>query len=167
MTQGVYTITSKTTGKSYVGASSNVELRFRAHIKHFENGTHTNPRLQAAWNEYGENDFIFSVLEEVATSDDLGKREQYYMDRQSQTDFNIISRTNLRVGHPESSGEYISFADTVVLLNLPRHTVRRLVRAKGMRIYHSILDERWLILLRSDVEELQRAIMAKREATQD
>jgi hypothetical protein len=40
---------------------------------------HTGPRLQRAWNKHGENNFVFSVLEECSV-EMLFQREQYWID---------------------------------------------------------------------------------------
>ena len=68
----LYHITSKTTGKMYIGITSDIVRRFRRHKTELNNNTHHSPKLQNAWNYYGADDFIFSYEEvEINQYDDL------------------------------------------------------------------------------------------------
>jgi len=64
MNSGIYTITNKTNGHRYVGSAVDLEKRFRDHRNHLRNQTHCNAYLQNAWNKYGEDAFLFEILEE-------------------------------------------------------------------------------------------------------
>lgn len=61
---GIYTITNKINNKIYVGYSINIERRFRQHKNRLLKNIHQNEYLQLSWNKYGENNFIFEILEE-------------------------------------------------------------------------------------------------------
>lgn len=63
MTCGTYLIFNVVTGKPYVGASVNIERRWRVHKCELRANKHCNPKLQRAWNKYGEMAFSFSILE--------------------------------------------------------------------------------------------------------
>ena len=41
---------------------------------------HHNPKLQRAWNKYGERSFIFIMIEKVDDKSSLTKKEQFWMD---------------------------------------------------------------------------------------
>jgi len=45
-------------------------------------GIHHNIHLQQAWNKYGEENFKFEIIREVADIDDLTNVEQEYLDRE-------------------------------------------------------------------------------------
>jgi len=79
--QGIYKIVNLVDGKAtaYVGSSVDIERRWGQHRSELRNGKHDNAHLQAAWNKYSENAFVFSVLEEVE-SDKLLTIEQEYLD---------------------------------------------------------------------------------------
>ncbi len=82
-TSGIYIITCLPTGKIYVGSSINIRERWRGHKKELRSGKHKNRYLQNAWNKYGEQAFVFEVLE-VCSRNSLLEREQYWLDtRQS------------------------------------------------------------------------------------
>lgn len=56
-------------GRSYVGSTFNPELRRKAHFALLRRNAHHSPRLQNAWNKYGEGAFLFSVLETTECAD--------------------------------------------------------------------------------------------------
>ena len=57
----------------------NCRVRFNHHKHHLRKNKHGNPRLQHAWNAYGETAFEFVVSEECAV-DLLDSREQHHLD---------------------------------------------------------------------------------------
>jgi group I intron endonuclease len=63
---GVYLIANKVNGKTYVGSSRRaIEGRWSSHRYYLRRGGHTNPHLQAAWDLYGEDAFVFTCFEET------------------------------------------------------------------------------------------------------
>lgn len=76
---GIYRIVNKRNGKCYYGSSANIEKRFSLHLKTLRNGTHHNTHLQRAWIQYGEDAFVFEMVEECST-DQLLMVEQTYLD---------------------------------------------------------------------------------------
>ena len=61
---GIYCIENLINHKKYVGQSINISARFRRHKSYLRNNMHNNNHLQAAWNLYGEENFIFYIIEE-------------------------------------------------------------------------------------------------------
>lgn len=76
---GVYIITNSINGKRYIGSSNNIRKRLWKHRSLLRHDKHENPHLQNAWNKYGEDNFVYSILEECDVSI-LLEREQYYID---------------------------------------------------------------------------------------
>jgi group I intron endonuclease len=76
---GIYRIKNKINGKCYYGSSKNIEKRWKTHLNQLRNKKHINCILQNAWNKYGENNFIFEVVEECNT-ETLFEIEQGYID---------------------------------------------------------------------------------------
>lgn len=60
---GVYAITNIKTGSQYVGSAVNINMRWRAHKHALRHHKKSPPKLQAAWDKYGEESFAFAVLE--------------------------------------------------------------------------------------------------------
>lgn len=79
---GIYCITNKINGKSYVGQSINIEERWKAHkTRPFnENSSQYNKPLYRAIRKYGLENFIFSILEECK-KEDLDKAEIFWINR--------------------------------------------------------------------------------------
>lgn len=88
MKQGVYKITNVINDKCYIGSSVDITRRWRLHKQNLRKGVHCNILLQNAWNKYGEDSFIFEILEYVLQGllsksefrTPLLAREQYYKD---------------------------------------------------------------------------------------
>jgi len=78
---GIYEIVNQQDGKAtaYVGSSVNIEQRWGQHRSALCNGKHDNEHLQRAWDKYGEDAFVFRILEEVE-EDKLLITEQEHID---------------------------------------------------------------------------------------
>src|SRR5438105_3175999 len=89
---GVYQIRCIPNGKIYVGSSVDLHARWGQHRRMLQCGEHGNFRLQQAWDEYGEANFEFAVLE-PAEPDELLRAEQAWIDQTAcvdrSTGFNI------------------------------------------------------------------------------
>ena len=77
---GIYKITCVVTGRHYVGSAVNIGYRWSRHRWALKRGKHHSPKLQNAWDKYGETAFTFNVLELVTDINDLVAREQEWMD---------------------------------------------------------------------------------------
>lgn len=63
----IYKIRNVVNQKFYVGSTTNMKERARTHRNRLRRGKHHAAHLQAAWNKYGEECFVFEVVEEVPT----------------------------------------------------------------------------------------------------
>lgn len=79
-TQGVYSITNITNGHMYIGSTVDIRGRWNRHKSDLCSNKHHNQYLQRAWNKYGEDDFVFQLIEQVPLADNLTKVEQSYLD---------------------------------------------------------------------------------------
>lgn len=61
----IYRITNMANDYYYIGSAESFSRREWQHKYDLKRGVHKNPRLQAAWNKYGADMFVFEVLEEV------------------------------------------------------------------------------------------------------
>lgn len=77
---GIYRITNKTNGKTYVGKTGmNFGDRWDCHRAQLNGGYHANPHLQSAWNKYGSDSFEFEIIETVFDSKLLDNLERKYI----------------------------------------------------------------------------------------
>lgn len=107
-TCGIYSITHKGTGRSYVGQSSRIGDRWLHHKSRLRGGKHANRFLQHAWSKHGEESFDFAVLEVVELDDaGLAACEQKWMGI-LKPEFNLapIGGTTRGLKHPPRSAEF-------------------------------------------------------------
>jgi len=76
---GIYQIRNIINNKVYIGSTSKFKSRKASHFGHLRFGDHSNKYLQNAWNKYGEEKFVFEILEETENhTSALENREQYW-----------------------------------------------------------------------------------------
>ena len=63
---GIYAIRNVLTGDRYVGQAVDIERRWKDHRQALAQGQASSPKLQQAWDEYGEDAFVFEILEECS-----------------------------------------------------------------------------------------------------
>lgn len=78
LVSGIYAIFCISNNKIYFGKSVNVRARLLKHQRCLRNGEHINKRLLRAFRKYGEQSFIFCMIEQVDTNS-LTNREKYYI----------------------------------------------------------------------------------------
>ena len=76
---GVYIIKNSIDKSVYVGSSIDIYSRFQYHKKNLKNFKHVNQKLNNFCKKYGNDKFIFEVIE-FCNKEVLIEREQYYMD---------------------------------------------------------------------------------------
>lgn len=76
---GVYQIISKIDNKVYIGSSVKIRNRLNRHQNELQNNIHCSPHLQNSFNLYGNENFIFNILE-YCDKKILLEREQFYLD---------------------------------------------------------------------------------------
>jgi group I intron endonuclease len=77
-TAGIYAIINKANWKVYVGQSVSCNARWVAHKSASKRGIHNNGHLQAAFDKYGTNNFMFFVIEECS-EEVRDERERYWI----------------------------------------------------------------------------------------
>ncbi len=78
---GIYKITCIANGRFYIGSSVNMRERWDEHQSTLRQNKHRNPKLQRAWDKYGEQAFICDVWEFVLVPELLTAQEQYWLDK--------------------------------------------------------------------------------------
>lgn len=83
---GIYTITNNMTGKLYIGESLDIYRRWHdEHIPQLRKNRHYNKELQNDFNEYGEENFNFEILERYSEENPITTKarililESYYV----------------------------------------------------------------------------------------
>ncbi len=101
---GIYKIICTANKRIYIGSTVNLRQRKNEHWSDFKRNQHPNRHLQRAWNKYGEQAFIFEVLEQVLTIS-LTAREQYWLNKLKpfgHKGFNIAREAGSTLGYKDS-----------------------------------------------------------------
>lgn len=77
----IYCITNIVNDKQYVGQAVIKSKRWKDHKASLSVGKHKNRYLQAAYNKYGKDAFVYTVLEILPTLLKLTEREQYWINK--------------------------------------------------------------------------------------
>jgi group I intron endonuclease len=75
----IYLIRNNINMKEYVGSTKTLSERRHRHWYLLRKGKHDNSHLQYSWNRYGEQAFVFLILE-YCPSDDRIARENWWID---------------------------------------------------------------------------------------
>ncbi len=80
MTVGIYAIYNVLTDKMYIGSSVAIKRRWSRHRRMLATKTHHSPKLQAAYDKYGQEAFDWQIVEYIDHKDILIEREQFWLD---------------------------------------------------------------------------------------
>lgn len=132
---GIYRIVNLVNGKFYIGSTNCFRIRFKFHRNRLRNNKHFNYLLQRSWNKYGEENFLFEIIEFVDDIDSLHIREQFWLDETESYKiaygFNILEKA----GKPNK----IIFTDEIrskmraKKLGIPRTEEEKLKLSKAMQ----------------------------------
>ena len=126
----IYKIINIQNAKFYVGSSTVLAARWRKHTRDLRAGKHHCPHLQAAWNKYGEDNFVFRVVEVVAHPDQLAAAEQRWLtEHHGQAHcYNFakyVDNSNRGVVRADSHKQALSAALIEFYKNNPHHAIGR------------------------------------------
>lgn len=89
----IYQIECLPTHESYIGLTVDIKRRKADHYSALRKNRHENPKLQNAWNKYGEQEFHFRYWEfEIKSPDDLKPLECEYIQKYDSLNngFNLV-----------------------------------------------------------------------------
>lgn len=75
---GIYSITNIINNKKYIGYSIDIARRWQTHKRDLKNNKHENEHLQNAYNLYGEDSFVYEIIEECKENQ-LKEHEKYWI----------------------------------------------------------------------------------------
>lgn len=95
---GVYRLTNKTNGKTYVGSAINLRTRFYVYFS-LNRLINSNMAIYKAIAKYGHSNFKLEIFEYCkSVPHECVKREQYYIDR-LKPEYNILSTAYSSLGY--------------------------------------------------------------------
>ena len=76
----IYFIINNVTNERYVGQTTNFSRRKKEHLSKLQENRHPNPKLQNAYNKYGEENFrIEKIVYEDLSKEQLDDQERYFI----------------------------------------------------------------------------------------
>lgn len=108
---GIYMFFNMISGKRYVGSSTDIYNRIHEHYYNLKNNKSHNAHFQSSWNKYGEEAFMFCVLEYCDTEIRFS-REQYYIDT-LKPEYNLSLNVVANFGHKVSEETKSKISDTL------------------------------------------------------
>lgn len=94
---GIYRIRNLVNDKCYYGSAKNIKRRWSKHKSQLKNNRHENIILQRAWDRYGEENFVFEVIEECNETILLATEQKY-----------LNSNPEYNIGKESSGGDNIT-----------------------------------------------------------
>lgn len=70
---GIYMVRNNRNERFYIGSSMNIQKRISNHLYNLRNNNHHAYKLQADFNDYGENAFSFYVLKDVDMEEEFAR----------------------------------------------------------------------------------------------
>lgn len=138
----IYKIQNVETGKLYIGSSSRPQKRWYEHKRDLKRNQHHSAYLQNSWNKYGEECFIFEVIDETTVENQF-KVEREWIIKEQTTD----SEYGYNMAEPcETGGHYKTEAHKQHLseiMKVKRNEYFDKVKASGkleVRIYNLLTD---------------------------
>lgn len=89
----IYKIINNVTKEKYVGQTTNFSRRISDHLSKLRLNKHPNPKLQASWNKYGEDNFSIEKILYNLTKEELDNKEIEEIEKENsfKNGFNLTS----------------------------------------------------------------------------
>lgn len=117
--KGIYKISflNNDKNKCYVGSTSNkngFKYRWGQHLSLLRRNKHVSPKLQNAYNKYGEDSLCFEILEHVFDFNILWDKEQHYIDllKSFNCGYNILPKAGNLTGYKHRSKSISKMMET-------------------------------------------------------
>lgn len=91
---GIYQITNTVNGKFYIGSTNSLVNRKRSHLYCLRHGVHGNSHLQNAFNKYGEQAFLFELIEYCQENELLMVEQKLIDERKPEYNQRVIAESN-------------------------------------------------------------------------
>lgn len=132
----IYKITNTTNGKYYIGSAINYETRIKRHLNDLKVGRHHSSKLQRSYNKYGQESFIFEVIEIITSLEKLIESEQKWLDElKPYFNMTLIAGLNSHLGMKRSQITKDKIRDKLTGIIRSQETKNKISEAKlGIKI---------------------------------
>jgi len=142
MTSGIYEIRNMVNGHRYIGSSVNLHKREIKHFCELGKNTHHSSHLQRAYNLYGKDNFVFTVLYECLP-EELTRCEQEELDL-LKPEYNTCKRAYSSLGRKMSidARNKVSLARRAwITTDEARENISKSKRGEKHPMYHKQFSE--------------------------
>lgn len=132
----VYKIENAVTGDMYIGSTIDVVKRWRSHKSDLNSSRHHSRYLQNAWNKYGEENFVFTILV-ISDSVTIRLYEQLLLDRLNPVYNTVKNVEKPRLGYKYTEEEKLRMSKQRKGKKKSLETIRRMTissRIRGERL---------------------------------
>ena len=106
---GVYMIKNILNNKCYIGSAKNIKHRLRQHLRDLLSEKHINKYLLRAFNKYGQDSFVYTILEKCDEDRHaILNAEQVYLNMSPEYNYMKIAGTTTGYKHTEKTKKILS-----------------------------------------------------------
>lgn len=125
----VYQIRNKLDNNIYIGSTVNFSKRKSLHLCELRKNRHSAKYLQNTFNKYGEDNFVFEVLEIIEDKEQLVTREQFYIDKLNPK-YNYHKTAVNHIGKLKRTGKYKKNKDKYKITEEHKNKIRQSLLGK-------------------------------------
>ena len=113
----------------YIGSAKKFKGRRNQHLSQLRRGIHANIMLQRAFHKYGEENIVFSIIEECDNCD-LIDREQFYIDTLN-PQYNIARTAGRMTGYKFTDEQKKRYRDSLLRNSTPEQRKEKAIKARA------------------------------------
>ena len=106
---GVYLLKNIINDKCYIGSAKNIKHRLQQHLRDLQSSRHINKYLLRAFHKYGQDSFVYTILEKCDSDrNTMLTEEQKYLDMSPEYNYMKIAGTTNGYKHTEETKKILS-----------------------------------------------------------
>lgn len=91
--KGIYRIRNIKTNKVYIGQTTDKFInRYNSHLNRLNRKHHSNKKLQYDWDYYGEDSFLFEIVEVECEPEIVSELEKYYISKAKSSEYGCYNK---------------------------------------------------------------------------
>lgn len=148
----IYKIQNVENGKIYIGSTISPRKRWNEHKGQLKKGKHHSSYLQNSWNKYGEECFVFEIIDECSLENQFSlEREWVIKEKTSDAEYGYNMAIPTEGGGLVKTDEYKQHLSKLQKVNmLAYHEKQRINGKYTIRVYDLVTGEYEIFLSTKD-----------------